>query len=131
MKALRCVSWKPSVPCDPMWLSANRIAQFVQAGTITVEPFDERLLKPASYVLRLGSECLVWRELAMSIHLAEYVASTEHFERLRTEEVCLRPGRLVLVSSLEVLRLPLDVVGILSPLSHVARFGINVNHGSS
>jgi dCTP deaminase len=114
-----------------MWLSANRITRLVQAGTIVIEPFDERLLKPASYVLRLGSECLVWRDLAMSISLAEYSANTDHFERLRTENVCLSPGRFVLASSLESVRLPVDVVGVLSTLSHVARFGINVLQSST
>jgi len=114
-----------------MWFSANRIVRLVKERGIIIEPFDERLLKPASYVLRLGSECLVWKDLGMNIQLDKYMATSEHFERLRTEEVCLRPGIFTLASSLEVLRLPMEVIGVLSTLSHVARFGLNVVQGSS
>jgi len=113
-----------------MWLSANRISQLVKAKTIAIEPFDERLLKPASYVLRLGSECLVWREFGASVRLADYTANASDFERVRTEDLRLEPGKFVLASSFEVLRLPLELVGVLSTLSHVARFGLNVLQGS-
>lgn len=114
-----------------MWLSANQILSLARAGTIVMEPFDERLLKPASYVLRLGADCLVWRDLAKGIDLAEYRAKAEDYERLRTEDVFLRPGTLLLASSLETLRLPADLIGVLSTLSHVARFGVSVLQSSA
>src|SRR5260370_26827333 len=104
-----------------MWLSANLIVQLVQAKTLVIDPFDKRLLKPASYVLRLGSDCLVWRNLSREILLNGYKADKEHFERLSSHEVSLPPGGVVLASSLEVLSLPENVIGILSTLSHIAR----------
>lgn len=53
-------------------------------------------------------------------------ARGEHFERLPTQGVSLLPGSVALASSLELLRLPENVMGMLSTLSHVARFGLSV-----
>lgn len=114
-----------------MWLSANEIDRRVRAGELALEPFDQRLLKPASYVLRLGAECLIWRKIGGAVRLAEYRSSADDFERLLSEDVLLLPGTFVLASSLEHLRLPPNLIGILSTLSHVARFGLSVLQNST
>ena len=90
-----------------MWLSANQISRLVRAKTVVIEPFDEQLLKPASYVLRLGSECLLWRNLSLDIQLTEFRTNEKHFERLPTEKVILHQDSLVLASSFELFVFPM------------------------
>jgi dCTP deaminase len=114
-----------------MWLSANEIDRRVRTGEIALEPFDKRLLKPASYVLRLGTECLIWRKLTTPVQLAEYRPDHDDCERLKTEDVLLLPGTFVLASSFELLRLPANLIGVLSTLSHIARFGLSVLQNST
>ena len=39
-------------------LSGSQIRALVEAGTLGLSPFDEELVQPASYDLRLGSKLL-------------------------------------------------------------------------
>lgn len=122
---------KLSVLYNAMWLSANQIAQLTQARVVVIEPFDCKLLKPASYVLRLGNAWLLWKDIGESVSIADFEASDSHLERRQAEQLLLNPGQPVLATSLERIQLPSNLMGLLSTLSHVARFGVNVLQGSS
>jgi deoxycytidine triphosphate deaminase len=113
-----------------MWLSAAEIARRVRDGQLGISPFEERMLKPASYVLRLGAQCLVWKTRPCPIILSEYKAQDADFDRVPTEEAVIHQGNTLLVSTLEKVSIGEDLVGILSNLSHLARFGLNVLNGS-
>src|ERR1035438_6452668 len=113
-----------------MWLSAAEIAKRVHEGQLGISPFEERMLKPASYVLRLGPQCLVWKRRPGHIVLSEYRAQDADFERVPTEQAVIQEGSTLLVSTLEKVSIGPDLVGILSTLSHLARFGLNVLNGS-
>lgn len=95
-----------------------------------IDPFDVRLLKPCSYVLRLGAECMVWRAGGQPISIADYEPSPEDFDRLHTDDVCLQNGALVLCGTMERIAVPEHLFGVLSTTSHLARFGISVHQGS-
>lgn len=115
-----------------MLLAASELLERVRSNSLLIEPFEEGLLKPASYVLRLGRAARryskledgpldVWRPQAT----ARALESPVEFAELE-----LGPGELVLAETLERVRIPPDCLGLLSGLSHVARFGLSVTGDS-
>lgn len=92
-------------------LTDKQIKQALNAGTITIDPFDERFLSPASYDLRVGTEAF----------------SSTHRERINLREkglIILEPGDFIIVITLESLRLSLKHAGRIGIRSHFTRRGI-------
>lgn len=113
-----------------MFLNSDEIRSGVMVGRFRIEPFDESLLKPASYVLRLSDQ---WREWigGDAIDVWSPNASIERLTDVRrAEEFCVSPGELVLGATLEAISLPPDIMGLLMPLSHLARFGLSLHLGA-
>ncbi|MEO9362371.1 MAG: dCTP deaminase [Nitrososphaera sp.] len=89
---------------------------------IFIEPFDERLLNPNSYNLRLHDRMLVYREESLDMkkkNEAEELAIPE-------EGLMLRPGRLYLGRTLEYTRTE-GLVPMLEGRSSVGRLGLYVH----
>jgi dCTP deaminase len=88
-------------------------------------------VKDAGYVLRLGGRFRRWSAGDTPIRLwspdaaADALAAPEIAEALRLE-----PGELVLGCTLERIRLGSGLAGQISPLSHIARFGLGVTCGA-
>lgn len=103
-------------------LSGKKIAELVKEGKLTIEPFDPKLIQPASYDLRLGFKILASplssEKLGIVIELTEKKPSYE-----------IQSGQMVGVLSLEKLKLPLDICGRFGIRSVFARRGINAFGG--
>lgn len=94
-----------------MVLSDKQILEARQAGTIGIEPFDERCLHPASYDLRVGEEA--------------FSSTRRELIRLREKGILvLEPGDFVILSTLETLRLSLKHAGRIGIRSHFTRRGV-------
>ena len=110
------------------FLSGAEIEDLVQSGHVHIDPFDSRLLKPASYVLRLGDG---WRGQSGPGPVVELESASDVVGPLQTApEMVLDPGGFCLGCTAESLAIPRDHVGLVVPLSHVARAGISVGLGS-
>jgi len=103
-------------------LSGRQIKELVKRGDLIIEPFDEDLVQPATYDLRLGSKILASplssEKLGIVIELTEKESSYR-----------IHSGQMVGVISLEKLRIPLDVSGRFGIRSVYARRGINAFGG--
>ena len=103
-------------------LSGKKIAELVKEGFLIIEPFDPKLIQPASYDLRLGYKILASplssEKLGIVIELTEKNPSYE-----------IQSGQMVGVLSLEKLKLPLDICGRFGIRSVFARRGINAFGG--
>lgn len=111
-----------------MFLSANDIAGKVAAGHVQCDPFDQRLLKPASYVLRLGSRFGILKPRSEPIRIWSERAGHDQLSFVdETDTFVLEPNAFVLATTLESVALPKDLVGFLSGLSHLARIGISIH----
>lgn len=111
-----------------MFLSADEIRVEIEVGRLVIEPFIPELLKPASYVLRLGDRWRQWSHIKKPISVWTPDASRLHLQpELYTNEITLQPGIVVLGSTAETIGLPNDLVGIVSTLSHLARFGLSTH----
>ena len=111
-----------------MFLSADDIAERVAAGLVLCDPFDPRLLKPASYVLRLGPRFGVLGPGSEPIRIWSEKAGHDRLTFIEaTESFVLEPNVFVLATTLESVALPEDLVGFLSGLSHLARIGLSIH----
>ncbi|MFQ5826120.1 MAG: hypothetical protein ACE5IA_02075, partial [Dehalococcoidia bacterium] len=85
-------------------LSGRQIVQLVKAGKLVIDPFDESLVQPATYDLRLGSKVL-----ASPLGPDELGATIELNEKSPSYKI--QTGQMVAVISAERLELPLDICG--------------------
>jgi len=114
----------------PMVLSDRTIKEEIARGRIIIDPLDPAYIQPASVDVRLDSRLLVFRDW----HPPFYIDVKKNLEGL-TEAVeieyekpfLLQPGEFVLVSTLEDITLPDDIVGRLEGKSSLGRIGLLVN----
>lgn len=99
---------------------------------LRIEPFAPSLLKPASLVLRLGNRVGRWRNSAEGRPLWAPV-DPEDLEviDIGDRDFVIQPHEFVLGATLERVGLSSHLVGFVTGLSHVARFGLSVNLGSA
>lgn len=112
-------------------LSESSILAATAAGELCIDPFHRAQLRSASYVLRLGTRFRRWKMggepiLVWSPNAADEALS-EPFEAHHIE---LQPNEFVLATTLERIGLSEAFAGAVSPLSHVARFGLSINQGA-
>ncbi len=103
-------------------LSGRQIKELATSGKLGIEPFDETLIQPATYDLRLGPKILASPlsadKLGVVIELTKDKPSYD-----------IQSGQMVGVMSFEKLRLPLDISGRFGIRSAMARKGINAFGG--
>lgn len=111
----------------------NRIAlqTEVEEGRLVVDPFEPSHLRPASYVLRLGYRFRRWIAGDRPIHMwSENAADSFLTEPLECAQFVLQPREFVLACTFESVGLPGNRWAVISPLSHVARFGLGIHCGA-
>ncbi|MYU47827.1 hypothetical protein GTV15_09810, partial [Streptomyces sp. SID7803] len=112
-----------------MILSGAEIRQAVRSGEMGITPFDDRLVKRNSYLLRLSGP---FRRLEGD-EVVDTADPPESFRRAEGtvedgDSVVLTPDTLVLAGTHERVGLaPPSLVGLLSGISNVARLGVQVH----
>ncbi len=114
-----------------MFLSATEIQGLIASDELLIEPFAATHLKPASYILRLSNQWRTWLPTDEPLDLAARVDAERLLSPISTSEVfVLSSGGFCLAATAERLSIPSYLVGIVAPLSHLARWGLSVNLGS-
>ena len=114
-----------------MFLSGQAIQREVETGRFTIAPFSAACVKPASYVLSLGNRFRRWKSASQPLAMwSPNAASNYLHEPFDAQSVTLLPGEFLLSCMAEDISLPADRVGTLSPLSHIARFGLSLHGGA-
>lgn len=112
-----------------MFLSDIDIKKAVKAGTITIKPFDEKRLQPASYDIRLGNKFIVNEE--SSTHVIDPVkkiyAKTREIVVKDGAEFILHPGISILGTSKEFFGSD-DFLVQIGGKSSLARIGLMVHN---
>jgi dCTP deaminase len=103
-------------------LSGRQIKELVKSGKLRIEPFDEVLVQPATYDLRLGPRILASPISADKLGVViELTKDNPNYE--------IQSGQMVGVLSLEKLYVPLDMCGRFGIRSVITRKGINAFGG--
>ncbi len=112
-----------------MVLSDRTIKQEIESGRIRIEPYDERLVQPASIDVRADGRFRVFHNARRPyIDVREPLEDlTELVEVVDDEPFILHPGEFVLGQTQEVVGLPDDVVGRLEGKSSLGRLGLLIH----
>ena len=112
-------------------MSATAIKEEAERNGKLIDPFEERLLKPASYVLRLDS---VIRRLRFSnepiVLWGDEAKDPEVGDPEQCSAITIEPGKVILASTLERITMPWHLAGMIGTLSHLARCGVSVHCNS-
>ncbi|APZ94398.1 dCTP deaminase [Fuerstiella marisgermanici] len=114
-----------------MFLNAEQITAKRSESALLIEPFDRELLKPVSYVLRLGHKVRRWAKSDKAIDVWSNNCSESVLGPIETfSEITVNRGELLLVNSHERIGLTDGLLGVITTLSHISRFGISVTSDS-
>ena len=103
------------------------IRQAIQDGSLIIEPYDEKLIQPNSYDVRLADH-FAWHEAGSAvIDPYESQSVLTGLVQVSQPSIVLDPGAFILGATLERLCLPKDIVGQLTGKSSLARLGVMVH----
>lgn len=110
-------------------LSDGTITELVDAGRITIEPWDYSMVQPASIDLRLGDSFRVFHNHRVtSIDLRNPPANlTEEVAIDEGDAFVIHPGEFCLGRTLEYVELPDDLVARIEGKSSLGRLGLIVH----
>ena len=105
----------------------REIRQEVAQGLLIIEPYEDRLIQPNSYDVRL-SDKFSWHEKSDQV-IDPYASHTvlEGVVQTVQDSVVLKPYEFILGATLEAICLPDDIVGQLTGKSSLARLGVMVH----
>jgi dCTP deaminase len=110
-------------------LSDGTILRLVEEGRIRIDPWDPRLVQPASVDLRLGDSFRVFHNhRATAIDLRDPPANlTEEVVVPAGEPFVIHPGEFCLGRTLEWVKIPDDIVARIEGKSSLGRLGLIVH----
>jgi dCTP deaminase len=113
-----------------MVLSDRTIKDEIAKGRIIIEPLMPSCIQPASVDLHLDKKLLVFKPQRHPAYI-DVRRSLDHLNELveldEDKAFLLNPGELVLVSTLESIILPDDIVGRLEGKSSLGRIGLLIH----
>ncbi len=108
-----------------MILGDRDLKYYVERGLISIEPFDEEIIRENGIDLRLGSQVARLRETNRVFDASSPPRDLSGFYMIEeVENIVIRPREVVLLSSLEYIRLPEDIMAFVELRSSFARLGL-------
>ena len=110
-------------------LSDGTILQYVQEGRIKIDPWEAKMVQPASVDLRLGDSFRVFHNhRATAIDLRDPPSNlTEEVVMPAGEAFVIHPGEFCLGRTLEWVQIPDDIVARIEGKSSLGRLGLIVH----
>lgn len=111
-----------------MILSDFDLKNYIRSGRIVVEPFDESIIRENGLDLRLGEEVC---ELIQTDEVFDpYTLGEEDLKRFyrcwKTEEFLIKPFGRYLLTTLEYIRVPPELMAFVELRSTFARMGLSI-----
>lgn len=105
----------------------HEIRAEIESGKLVIDPFEDGLVQPNSYDVRLDDR-FGWHERSDEV-IDPYKCETvlAQVVHVQGESILLHPGQFILGATLERLTLPRDIVGQLTGKSSLARLGVMVH----
>jgi dCTP deaminase len=106
------------------------IRREIAEGLLIVEPYDDKLIQPNSYDVRLDNK-FSWHEPENGEHriIDPYIPESIRAGVVEVvqDDIIVKPGEFILGATLERVCLPKDIVGQLTGKSSLARLGVMVH----
>ncbi len=112
-------------------LSDRDILAMIQGGELGVEPFTEAQLRPAGLTLRLGSEILVPKPVALIDVRKQAAIEYSRHEMRDDEPFILQPQAFVLGHTLELVTVGHALGFFIEGRSTMARLGVSIEQSAS
>lgn len=111
-----------------MILTRDEILKEIDSNNITITPFDETALGPASYDLTLGYEFRIFKKVHRILEVDENTDYKKITKLIKTDQpFVLMPGEAVHAITEEVIKLAPNICGWLQGRSRFARLGLMVH----
>jgi dCTP deaminase len=113
-------------------LSDRDIRNEIEAGHITVDPFDDEMIQPSSLDVRLDADFRVFENHRYTCidPAIEQNGMTSLVTVSHEQPFILHPGEFVLASTYECIELPLDIAARLEGKSSLGRLGL-ITHSTA
>ena len=104
-----------------------QIKQYLDAGVITIDPYDPALVQPNSIDVRLGNNFVIYQKSDTIIDPYDRESIVDHTQTIVADDIVVGPDDFVLARTIEFIRLPKTIVADLKGKSSLARLGIEVH----
>ncbi len=112
-----------------MILSDRSIKELIASKKLVITPFEESLIQPSSYNLRLANSFRLFKNVKQAFLDIKKPVDTlmESFIVENDEPIIIHPREFILGETLEYFEIPNNIVGRLEGRSSLGRVGINIS----
>ncbi|MEZ0346636.1 MAG: dCTP deaminase [Infirmifilum sp.] len=109
-------------------LSGAELRRLVNEGKLLIQPFSEEIIRENGIDLRIGEEVAVLlnNPEPLDPDRIREVDLNNYYKVFRTDSFVLQPYMKVLVTTLEYIKMPPDVAGLIGVRSTFARLGVSI-----
>lgn len=108
-----------------MILSDSSIKAALQSGTVVIDPLGPEAVQPGSIDLRLGSHFLILDEYQMqTIEMGSPIS----YREINGDSITIAPHSFLLATTMEYIKLPADITGMVEGRSSVGRMGLFIHN---
>jgi dCTP deaminase len=109
-------------------LSGKEIRRLIEEGKLVIEPFSEEIVRENGVDLRIGDEVAVLlnNPEPLDPDRLQEVDLSNYYKVFKTDSFVLQPYMKVLVTTLEYVKMPDDVAGLIGVRSTFARLGVSI-----
>ncbi|ABL77550.1 dCTP deaminase [Thermofilum pendens] len=109
-------------------LSGAEIRRLINEGKLVIEPFSDEIVRENGVDLRIGEEVAVLlnNPEPLDPERLREVDLSQYYRVFKTDSFVLQPYMKVLVTTLEYIKMPVDVAAIIGVRSTFARLGVSI-----
>ena len=109
-----------------MILTKNEIKKLIDEKKLQIEPFEEEIIRENGLDLKIGEEYAIYAFEHQVIDPSEITSSEHLFSKVIAKDgrIVIPPNRFVLLTTLEYVKFPSNVVGLCNLRSTLARYGL-------
>jgi dCTP deaminase len=111
-----------------MILSDFDLTWYLKSGRLVIVPYDEEIVRENGIDLRIGGELAKLKSLNKVFDTRNVTEEqvSEFYEVLKSDEFVIYPNERVLLTTLEYVKLPNDIMGFVELRSSFARLGLTI-----
>jgi dCTP deaminase len=111
-----------------MVLTGNEIRKLIEKKELQIEPFEEEIVRENGLDLRIGEEYAIYAFNNQVIDVCELTSSNHLFSKVQAKDgrIAIPPNKFALLTTLEYVKFPRNVVGLCNLRSTLARYGLTI-----